>query len=830
MGVAAIVSLQNLTLSIDDSITTDVRLIQQGDIVVSNDDRPFTASQRRALDSLASEGRFLEWTYFLLPNPDRPSFVAPLDESKERALQGLQPYLIEPGLYPLYGELNSVKPKNLPMDRLLTSPGDIVLSEGVADRLGVAVGDEVLLENSDSFVVKGLVANEAAGGVFAPYFVPPMPWFAYLDLRDLKARAAFKAGEEEASLLFIKTRSDADTEDLARTIRTQSSLDVETAAERLPDLERASDVMGKVIMVVGLVSLAIGGIGILNTMLVVVGRRTAEVAVLKALGFRGRQVILLFLVEGAMLGVAGSLAGIAVGILLSYGLTGFSEGFLQSEVPWKFHVVPVFTGLIVGIIATTVFGFLPIMAASRVRPNVVLQPQASVLPRAGRLVSLAVMVALVAVLGLVASWFLGNFVVGMAAAYGALIVLLLLTLVLLAVVWVVGRWPTFGSVNLKLSLRGLSRQKGRAASTLLALVVGLFAMGAIVILTDSMKKLVDHFVEEESGGNLFVFVPAGDRDLRDTAFEKISSLDSATGYIELDEYLVDSLSVNGRPIRRDQVEELLDWRTLLLITRGGTPVSGSLEMAEGRHLTPQDVGQPVVVVGPARPWLHVGDELTFGIAGRQVSLEIVGVTLKGIPLEEEFFTEGGNFIAPLGAVDSAIRPDNFGFAVTVPPLEATAIAARLNRELPGVITLETESVASVFKEVLDKFTVFPTILSGLALFAGAVIIANSVALATIERRREIAMMKAVGARGSRVLTSLLIENGILGVLGGAIGVGLSIGILAIFKALEPEIPVTPEPLSIILVLAVAIGVSLGAALLSAWPASRERPLAVLRYE
>ena len=77
-------------------------------------------------------------------------------------------------------------------------------------------------------------------------------------------------------------------------------MQVETAAEALVDLEDATEGIGKVIMVVGLVSLAIGGIGILTTMLVVVGRRTSEIGVLKALGLKGRQVTFLFMVEGVI--------------------------------------------------------------------------------------------------------------------------------------------------------------------------------------------------------------------------------------------------------------------------------------------------------------------------------------------------------------------------------------------------------------------------------------------------------------------------------------------------------------------------------------------------
>ena len=670
-----------------------------------------------------------------------------------------------------------------------------------------------------------------------------MPWFGYLDLHDPRARDAFNVEEGDAHVLFIKTRSEDDAEavkrSIAETVKPSMGLvEVETAAEALVDLENATDGIGKVIMVVGLVSLAIGGIGILTTMLVVVGRRTMEIGVLKALGLRGRQVTFLFMIEGVMLGVMGGIAGVLLGMLVSYGLIGFSEQFLQTDVDWKLYLQPIYTGLVIGLIVTTVFGFLPTLAASRVRPSVVIQPQASALPRGRRVIyaivafflTAIVVLLLTAVMGLVATVFLGSLLVGLLGAYGTLAVLAILMVALLVVVWVIGKTPSFGSINLKMSLRGLFRQKGRAASTLLALVVGIFAMSSIVILGDSMKELIDEFLEEEAGGNVFVFLPDPGPEIGGRLAQEISSLEGVTRYVEFREFKVDSVSVDGRSISHDQLQGLLDWRDLMLITRGGAPATGALELAEGRHLGPGDVGKPVVVVGPAQPWLHVGDGLTFDIGGQEVTLEVVGITLDSIPMEEGFFTEGGNFVAPLGALDPAVTSDYINFPLTVPDSEASAIAAQLNRNVPGTIAIETETVASVFKEILDRVAVFPLMLSGLALFAGAVIIANSVALATMERRREIAMMKAVGARGSRVLTALLMENGILGVVGGAIGVGLSLIILVISHRLEPDIPVAVNPLSIIVVLAVAIGVSLGAAVLSAWPASRERPLTVLRYE
>ena len=74
--------------------------------------------------------------------------------------------------------------------------------------------------------------------------------------------------------------------------------------------------------------------------------------------------------------------------------------------------------------------------------------------------------------------------------------------------------------------------------------------------------------------------------------------------------------------------------------------------------------------------------------------------------------------------------------------------------------------------MIEQFTSFPILVAGLALVVGGIVIANSVALSTLERRREIAIMKAVGLQRERVLGMLLLEYGLMGLIGGLIGVGL----------------------------------------------------------
>ena len=70
---------------------------------------------------------------------------------------------------------------------------------------------------------------------------------------------------------------------------------------------------------------------------------------------------------------------------------------------------------------------------------------------------------------------------------------------------------------------------------------------------------------------------------------------------------------------------------------------------------------------------------------------------------------------------------------------------------------------------LGNLVILLVALASLALFAGAIIIANAVALAMLERRREQAVLKSVGYTSGRVLAGVLVENGVIGGLGGVLG-------------------------------------------------------------
>jgi ABC-type antimicrobial peptide transport system permease subunit len=111
-----------------------------------------------------------------------------------------------------------------------------------------------------------------------------------------------------------------------------------------------------------------------------------------------------------------------------------------------------------------------------------------------------------------------------------------------------------------------------------------------------------------------------------------------------------------------------------------------------------------------------------------------------------------------------------------------------------------------------------------------VIIANAVALAMLERRREIGIMKAVGYRSRGVLSQVLLENALVGGLAGTSAVALVSVATALLGRLVFHVHLgVAAPVAIGIVLATA-ALAAGVAGLVAWAPARARPLEVLRYE
>ena len=117
------------------------------------------------------------------------------------------------------------------------------------------------------------------------------------------------------------------------------------------------------------ISLVVGGIVIMNIMLMAVSERTREIGIRKALGARRRDILAQFVVESATLSAAGAVMGIGLGILLAYVVKAFTP-LPAAVAPWS-----VAAGVLLGVSVGIVAGVYPASRASRLDPIAALRAE-----------------------------------------------------------------------------------------------------------------------------------------------------------------------------------------------------------------------------------------------------------------------------------------------------------------------------------------------------------------------------------------------------------------------------------------------------------------------
>ena len=253
----------------------------------------------------------------------------------------------------------------------------------------------------------------------------------------------------------------------------------------------------------------------------------------------------------------------------------------------------------------------------------------------------------------------------------------------------------------------------------------------------------------------------------------------------------------------------------------------------GRQLTRGDAGTANVLGGDelmAAPWnLRPGDTLTLAEPRTRATRT---VTLVG------FYTHSGFFNFQFGALkgDSGLvtawGADEAAIVYSLKvdgPRKLQAIDT-LDSQAPAALVVDVTDLGAIVERILRNLLVLLTALASLALLAGAVIIANAVALAMLERRREIGIMKSVGFASRSILALVLFENGLLGALGGM----AAVAVVALAATLLGRLVFqTSFDVSLPLAISIVAGPGLLAAAVAglvAWAPTRVRPLEVLRYE
>ncbi len=431
-GVAAVVALRSLAFMVGDELTTNLAQMNRGDIRVyasrgvpelvelsGQGDVVFNAETVDVMNVWARD----EGVQISLARVAGFAPVKPIVDGVAVTAQLAQGLYVDPAVYPYYDTIVLRDPPGITLGDLFATyagesgtiedPRPVVISSGLArnPKLDLGVGSLVQLGASPLYYIVRGIASSTSETILTNPSAAFLGNYLYLPFEDLRVRGE-KALPDQ---VFVKVPLGKDVAAVEKSLihrltdhfGTATDFDKELNRASVPELAKqnaaTANVIDDLILVMGLASLLIGGIGIVNTMLVVVSRRMLEIAVLKTLGLKGYRVTFLFLVEALLMGVIGGLLGVVLGVVLSYFVRGVGEEAFSLTLEWRLYPEAMVSGLFLGIGMTGLFGFLPTLIAGQVRPAIVLRPNEAQMPAAGLLQTLLALVVMIVVFGLLVS-------------------------------------------------------------------------------------------------------------------------------------------------------------------------------------------------------------------------------------------------------------------------------------------------------------------------------------------------------------------------------------------------------------------------------------------
>ena len=694
---------------------------------------------------------------------------------------------------------------------------EVVIDLATATAHDVTVGDTVTIqsERSAELDVVGLVGFGDEDGI-------PNSTIALVDDRTAQRLLDLGRGVSEVA---VSATSDVTTAELRDRLSSDLGDRFEVAAGRdtaaaAADAAKTQLAYVKVmLLVLAVAALLIGGFLIANTFAIVVTQRTRELAVLRAAGATGRQVVTSVLGEALVLGAVGAAAGVGLGVLAALGLRELVSGF-GVAVPDSNLVVTtrtVVVAVLVGVVVTLLAAVAPSRRAARISPIAAMRTSehAEIMGRGRRLVGIgtAGLALLATGAGLLGAGSVA--LVGLGAVCAVLATVALGPVLVPAIVRVIGRPLSRAGVPGVMARQAAERAPRRVASTVTALGLSLALIAFIAVLGASIRASVGDSYREAVSADLTVESARG---------EMLGGLVPMVHHHVMQVEGVKAASA----IRYGHWKDGAATRALTAVDPGTLPLVTDLDFAAGGLDRLRSGGVVLAEGAAADQGVEVGDRLTMTFARTGTrELEVVGLLddadaqamstdyIVGLATYGRLFTErmdASVFVQVDDGVSvDVVREDIQDALVDFPTAEVRDQAAAVD----GRTAMVDQVLGMV--SVLLLFTVVIATLG----------ITNTLALSIVERTREIGTLRAVGMtrrqlRGMVRGEALMVSAAAL-VTGASLGTGYAVAATyAIGRSTPVSVVVPFASLSAVLLLAALAGVLAGIA-----PARRAARLDVL---
>jgi putative ABC transport system permease protein len=739
---------------------------------------------------------------------------------------------VDPAAYPFYGRVT------LDPDRPLKDALDaqsVAVSDDVPIRLNVQTGSTVKLGVAE-FRIVGTVASEPDRMTGSLNLGPRL----LISREGLERTGLMTFGSRASQRILFKLPSagtpqaidlDGMRNELKRVFPEAMVADYR---ESHPIIRRALERSTTFLSLVSLIALVVGALGVATAIHAHMQQRLDSIAIMKCLGARSSQIVAIYSLQAALLGLAGGVAGMGVGFAVQRSMPLLLAKFFLFDHALAWSPAFAIQGVGVGLLVSLLFTIPPLLSIRQIKPAAIFRREmAEVRPpmrvRMRRaLPALGAGLIILGCVGLIAGWLAESLKMGSYFVGGIAVSLLLLAAVAWALLrglrWLVQKAPVRWNVEWRQGMANLYRPGNHAPSVLVALGIGVTFTLSVYLLQKSLLQEVASAAPPGAPNVILINITDSERDGVQKLLDGLQGLKSKPVVEPL--VAVRLEAIDGHPVKdlntKGAEHHYLSTRQ---VTWAERPPEDLLAR-QGVWWKPGDASPQVAVVEDmaATLRLKVGMRLKWSAIGREFEAQVSAIfrprAVRTGPQMDVLF----NQVALEGL------PVQYLGLVRLSGKQIGAFQRKVYQAYPTVTVINTADVMLLVQQVVDQVSLVVRFIAGFAILAGAVILASTVAGTRFRRVRETAVLKTLGAKRFTLAGIFSVEFLILGLVAGAMGSALATAFTRVLmtRLLDAEFHVEWAPVLLTTAMTALLAVAAG------WIASlkilSQKPMEVLRDE
>lgn len=251
-------------------------------------------------------------------------------------------------------------------DMLKSNPNGIIIGSGISQKMNLSINDNVNLTSS-----KGINRNFKIIGIFKTNNSITDKTRSYINLAT--AQQLLKEGTSYITDINVNVYDPEEAEVIAKKIENLTGYKAEGWKQANETFMAANKMRKIIITFVSFTILLVAGFGIYNILNMTVSQKINDIAILKAMGFKGKDVIRIFVTQAVSIGIMGVIGGVILAILLITILKNIYVGGDIGYFPIDYEFKKFVQGVVIGLVLTFFAGYIPAKKAANVDPVEILR-------------------------------------------------------------------------------------------------------------------------------------------------------------------------------------------------------------------------------------------------------------------------------------------------------------------------------------------------------------------------------------------------------------------------------------------------------------------------